>query len=521
MSENKKPVKVFKKIKHKRPAAQPVKLPPAMSEPDIADADIEALLADNSLEMPNSDPDIRNIARQTAAPQTQAPAPAEPQKTVYLSQNPKKETETFQGMTVAQKLNYLRIKDKRGIITPEERQLKEECEKQLKEQEGGEGNITPEDGTKVQEEEKDPKDIFKEQDIIQYMYNDWLLGGANWLYKKCYKYIDKKYNQFKNRCRKNKNSADAKKYNTISTRDTIDDKAVKMFDGSKAAIEKGRDAVKSILSDIAEGKIDGSKATGFTKILMNEMPERERQAFCASAMEKIQNLAENMKTIQFMAGQLARAQMAETLCKNQDAFKNVNPVQLFEAMSKRNAILIARQMDELEGRGGNPASFMKDMEKQIEKANEFADKQYKKHKFDEAGKDGATNPTLTKINERLGLKREEMTKSDRLEPKSMLEHLVATNKFEDLLTKQLEGVRRQESSLEAQQEAHNNRRQNFEQRRAAILQYRESIRSPANPHGYIAGDRRGSEQARQQSQQRPAFNMDAYRLAREAQGAAK
>ena len=27
------------------------------------------------------------------APQTQAPAPAEPQKTVYLSQNPKKETE--------------------------------------------------------------------------------------------------------------------------------------------------------------------------------------------------------------------------------------------------------------------------------------------------------------------------------------------------------------------------------------------------------------------------------------------
>ena len=34
------------------------------------------------------------------APQTQAPAPAEPQKTVYLSQNPKKETETFQGMHV-------------------------------------------------------------------------------------------------------------------------------------------------------------------------------------------------------------------------------------------------------------------------------------------------------------------------------------------------------------------------------------------------------------------------------------
>ena len=56
------------------------------------------------------------------APQTQAPAPAEPQKTVYLSQNPKKETETFQGMTVAQKLNYLRIKDR-----SEERRVGKEC----------------------------------------------------------------------------------------------------------------------------------------------------------------------------------------------------------------------------------------------------------------------------------------------------------------------------------------------------------------------------------------------------------
>lgn len=453
-------------------------------------------------------------------PATNTPAPVndtEPKKTVALSQNPKQEAETVAGMTVAQKLNYLRIKEKRGIITPEERQQKEECEKKLKEQDGDEGQITPEDGAKVGDKDEEPKDLFKEQDVIQYMYNDWLLGGLNWLYKKTYKKIDKSYESFKNRCRQAKADANARKntkYNTINTRDTIDDKALKMYDGSKASIEKGRDGIKSILQDIAAGKIDGSKATGFTKLLMNELPEKDRQAFCASAMQKIENLAENMKTIQFMAGQLARAQMAEALCKNQDAFKNTNPAQLFEALSKRNAVAIAHQMDDIEKRGGNQGSFMADMEKQIEKANKFADKQYKKEKFDEAGHKGEDSSILRKINERLGIKPEETTKPERLEPKSMLEHLVDTNKFEDLFTQQLEGVRRQESSLDG-------RRQSLEARRAAFNSYRERIASPVNPRGYSAGDRQGSQQVRNQAGQRPTFNMDAYRLARQSQGAAK
>lgn len=448
---------------------------------------------------------------------------SEPQKTIALSQNPKKEAESVAGMTVAQKLNYFRVKEKRGILTPDERQQKEECEKKLKEQEGDEGLITPEDGAKVGDKDEDPKDLFKEQDVIQYMYNDWLLGGLNWLYKKTYKQIDKSYESFKNRCRQAKADAKARKnnpYSTINTRDTIDDKAVNMFEASRASIEKGRDGIKSILQDIMDGKIDGSKATGFTKKLMNELPEKDRQAFCAAAMEKIENLAENMKSIQFMAGQLARAQMAEALCKDKDAFKNANPAQLFEAISKRNAIAIARQMDELEGRGGNPAKFMKDMEKQIEKANKFADKQYKKEKFDEAGKNGENNSVLHKINERLGIKQEETVKSNRLEPKSMLEHLVDTNNFEDMFTKKLETVKRKEETLDRQRETNDNRRQNLEARRASILQYRESIKTQANPQGYTAGDHQAA-QVRKNNSQAPNFSVDAYRLARQTQGAGK
>lgn len=398
----------------------------------------------------------------------------EPQKTVYLSQNPKKEAASFQGMTVAQKLNYLQVKDKRGILTPEERQQKEDFEKQLK-------------GDK----DSDPKDIFKEEDIIKYMYNDWLIGGANWLYKQIYKQIDKHYERFKNRVRQAKAQANVK-YNTHTTRDTIDDKAVKSYEGSKAAIEKSREDVKNILADIAAGNIDASKASGFTKILMNELPEDKRNAFCASAVQKIENLAENMKAIQFMAGQLARAQMAEAICKNQDAFKNTNPAQLHEAITKRNAIILARNIDEIQQRGGNPKKFMTEMNEQIEKANKFADKEYKKERFDEAGKKAKDNKVLRNINERLGIKQEETTKSDRLEPKSMLEHLVATNNFENLLTKELENNKRQAGALASQRDNNNNRRETFKARVSII---------------------RGNSHALKPITKEVTFNQDAYRKA--------
>ena len=39
-------------------------------------------------------------------------------------------------------------------------------------------------------EEDDVKDIFKDDDILKYMYNEWLLAFANWSFKKLYKGVD-------------------------------------------------------------------------------------------------------------------------------------------------------------------------------------------------------------------------------------------------------------------------------------------------------------------------------------------
>jgi len=69
MNEPKKPVKMFKKIKHKNPVPKQVSLPPAMSEPDLDDMDIESLLAENETLQP-----------QTAKPENQSKPDAAPQE---------------------------------------------------------------------------------------------------------------------------------------------------------------------------------------------------------------------------------------------------------------------------------------------------------------------------------------------------------------------------------------------------------------------------------------------------------
>ena len=468
---------------------------------------------------PTSQPANQPTSQQTSQQTSQSNS--EPQKKIYLSQNPKKEEQTFQGMTVAQKLNYLTVKEKRGILTPEERKQQEECKEQLlKEQEGDEGEITPEDGTKVGEKDEEPKDLFKEQDIIQYMYNEWLLGGANWLYKKTYKKIDQYYASFKNRCAQAKNDAKKHKnsdYNTITTRNNIDDKAVKLYDGQKATLDRGKNTLQAQLEAIKSGDTNAAQ-TALTQRLMQELPEGKRQQFCAQAQTMIENLSENLKTIHFVAGQLARAQMAESLCMNQDVFKNAVPSQIFEAMEKRNALAIGAQMDEWQKQGKNPAKFIQKLKDDVEKANKFADKQYKKNIFDEAGKKGQENKTLRNINKSLNIPEAEITKPQNREPQTMLQHLIVSNNLEMSLAEQLKKNTNRLNIEAARNDNYQSRRENFH---ARMANYSNAIRSRTNPRGYFAGDRKGQLQPGQSVGSPASFKLDTYHLAQRQMGATK
>ena len=356
------------------------------------------------------------------------------------------------------------------------------------------------------------------------MYNKWLLGGANWLYKKTYKQIDKSYAAFKNRCEQAKMAAKKREnseYNTITTRDNVDDKAVKLYDGQKATIDKGKDGLKAVLEDIKNGNIDASKATGLTKRLMQELPEGKRQQFCTEAQAMIENLAENMKTIHFVAGQLARAQMAENICMDQNAFKNSVPAHVFEAMERRNALAIAAQMDEWQRQGKNPAKLIQQLNDDVEKANKFADKQYKKEKFDEAGKKGKENKTLRKINETLGIPEEEIAKPQHREPQTMLQHLIVSNNLEMGITEKLNKLNNNQRVQAARNDDNQSRRAHLHDRVANCARYSAMIRSRVNPQGRLVLDRQGQIRAQQLRGVRPQFNMDAYRMAQQQQGASK
>lgn len=386
----------------------------------------------------------------------------EPQKTVSLSQNPKNnDGQSF--MNIKERLEFLKVQ---GVHTPEERKEIEDLEKKLAD--GKEGNVTPEKGKKVGESEKEPKDIFKEDDIIHYMYNDWLIGGMNWLYKKTYKYIDRGYHYAKNRRDRLKEDLKNTKYNTIKTDSAIRKKRVKNYDTSAAAVDKGAEKTLADLEAIKSGNVDSTQVSALTKRIMNEIPESKRVAFCTAATSMVQNAAENIKTIQLLAGTLARTQMSENLCKDQEAFSNVSSEALLTALTKKNAILIARAANEAQERGEDIGKFFKDFDKKLKKADKFTDKQFKKNKFDEAGKKGKKNKHLQKLNELLGITQEDQAREQDLQPRSMLEHLVVSNNAEAVLTQTLDNNRRQLNASAAQRDINNNRRVQFQNRIAGF-----------------------------------------------------
>ena len=450
----------------------------------------------------NNAPKNPNTEQQTPAPTASAPQ-ASPQNTVSVNQEPKK-TESFtNGITVKEQLNYLHVKERNGILTPDERKKKEKLEEQLN-NDGKEGNITTEDGKKVDEEEKEPKDIFEEKDVIEYMYKDWLLGGANWLYKKLYKGVDKfiaaanaraKQRQEDNKSAKNSSY-------TATTHNQIGNKANKEYEKSSEAIKKGALMRQQILRGIATGEINESNADPFAKKLLSKIPPQHRKAFSADAITKIETMSKNLQTIQFMASELTQAQMAQQLIQNQDAYKNANLDAVIKAMNKRNAILFARLLSDEQNNSLKTAKLTKNLLKKIERANTFANKQIKKGRIDELNKDPKQNKDLMELNATLGIDNvDNINIAQNTDKKSMLESLIdGSQQFEQLFAQKEENTI-EAQSLAAKKEENQARRDMAKSRIREI--YKNNIKSQLNPRGLLSMDVQGQKQAQTLSKMSP------------------
>lgn len=365
----------------------------------------------------------------------------------YLTADHKKEDKAVKNMTVKELVNYLEVKQKLGKTTPAEDEQLEKGKEKITNDKSIDALNDPDLKKEKNKDIEEPKDIFKEDDILKYMYNDWLLAGANWLFKKSYKgtaitadYVAGKLWKF--------GAYVVEGYKTGDQPAPLDDMTRIVTNADKNLLnyntqhienaDKAQEKFNAKIDRFKSGQgTDEEKQTLLYQII-NELPEKSREKFCNDAKIKYENATNNIKAINYMASMLARTQII------QDAMEKENPAQFepeyLKALTKRNTLLIVRALDN----SPNPAKTMEEMFKNIEKAsktaNESMDKgRYKSNEHKKWWKGSKTpyeNKSLNAINATLGLTKPEDSNDipQSNKPKGLCEELIEHQNLDNLLS---------------------------------------------------------------------------------------
>ncbi len=346
--------------------------------------------------------------------QTSTPVQDKNEEKTYLTANHKKEDKAVQNMTVKQRLSYLKAKQFEGSITNSEKDEKDKLEDQLNNEKAV--DVKRDDSLK-KAKEKDPEapeDIFKEDDILNYMYNKWLLAGANWAFKETYKGVagltDKTaekliYPAAGGVWKGVKDYISPKPAPQDSTTNFVKDADKNFLNFSKdnlAAADQSQQKFTSKLERYSRGEATDAERQTISFQVINELPPHKRIEACNNLTSMYVNAANNTKTINYMAAALTRAQLVQNTLET-DKPAPFDPT-AFAAQCKRNALLIAQQLDASQ----NPSQTMEDLYKDIEKANKSVNKSLGKGKYKEASsqhksKNPRTNEALQRLHTRLGL----------------------------------------------------------------------------------------------------------------------
>lgn len=356
------------------------------------------------------------MAKTTVAVTEQTPTPVQnrTEEKTYLTANHKKEDKSVQNMTVKQRLSYLKAKQFEGNITNSEKDEKDKLEDQLNDEKAV--NVKRDDSLKKEKnkEIEEPEDIFKEDDILNYMYNKWLLASANWLFKKTYKKIAKLTDKTAEKLiypaaggiwKRIKDYFSPKPAPQDSTTNFVKDADKNFLNFSKdnlAAADKSQDKFLNKLDRYSQGVATDEEKKTLSFQMINDLPPRKRIEACNNLTAMYVNAANTTKTINYMAAALTRAQLVQNTLET-DKPTQFDPT-LFASQSKRNAMLIAQQLDSSQ----NPSQTMKDLYKDIKKANKRVNKSLKKGKYKEASsqhksKNPRANKALQRLHTRLGL----------------------------------------------------------------------------------------------------------------------
>lgn len=307
-------------------------------------------------------------------------------------------------LSVSEKQEYLRIlsiKEEQGILSVAEKEAFNNIKNDpsvTSDTNPKEGSITNKDGDENEDPDPEKKGPFKEGDIIKYMYEDWLIGGANWLYQKCAVKLEKGYysaQRLINERRRQKQLAKGKTDSTQDTHNLITDHACKSGEKNEELIGKHREKQLNNIELLRQGKFEEAKKNGvsnLTIVLMQNMDPKERETFSKVAVQQTNNFYDNMEMAERFATNYARAGMTFDIAKDPDFYKNnpefkgKNLTEIFELQKRKAMILFARKLDQEAQKGNDPQKLAAKLFKSSENAVEAADKTVDKGKYKEKGK---------------------------------------------------------------------------------------------------------------------------------------
>lgn len=390
-------------------------------------------------------------------------------KTVNVSQNRGNDKITLNqpdmtGMTVEQKIKTLTVLQKQGRTTQQQ-------DEQLKDLQDSIMDVNRENNPKVNaKERKEPDDIFKEKDVLKYMYEDWLLAGGNWLWKKSFMAIagtsDKLIAGLEKKAQKS--AADAKKQKDNTTTRyaaNVDKMLANLAKMDKAAGTAGLAAFTAKMNRYANGtESEDEKNTTYGQIMAGLSPEKRKEA-CSAMVGMGANANENIQVIKTMAGILARTQLIEAGL--QDCSKlNADP-QYFKAIRDRNALMMAQHIDRAVAEGQDPVAVFKELHDNILAASAQTDKSLSKGKYVENGEKPKANPKLEAVNNALGIEGQtQPPANDR--PMGMVEALVRHQGISNIISIHEQDLANREFQNMNAAEANRERRMLFAQRLAQM-----------------------------------------------------
>lgn len=422
------------------------------------------------------------------------------QQQQYLTANHKKEDKEFKYMDVRQKMCYLQVLQKRQGLTNDQQDMLNKLEE--------ENSVPVTNNQNLQKEKpkdsEEPKDIFKEEDILKYMYEDWLLAGANWLFKKTYKAVDWTLQSTNHMLYKGARAGydglkegfgkkSAAKDNTTEYVGGLDSVCAQANKDNIEITNNANNVYQDKINRYTQGNVSDEERKDILFQIVDHMSPNQKNAFKQNMGNMSESMTENIKLVNHMGTMMARAQLAQNSMLKEDP--GLAPTkESFAARARLNTLRITRELTALqdpeyaaqrraEGKPATPEAFMEDMYKNITEANKYVNKQLDKGNYGKKAKDIEKNKALVKMNNLLDLTPEGTPRPNVVEntqPQTLEEWSAITRQTDITQHQSLEEIRNKETYNRGDVQTYMDRIANLQRRVANMPRAPEHLRQKIN-----------------------------------------